>query len=97
MQCFEFIQTEAVSERLLSRTVIISLRDGDTPISNEQTLTFDSASSLLEDRKRKVLLTILSGNYDRNKDYYLVVRDAKTQVELQRETLKVDLSFSNDF
>jgi hypothetical protein len=52
---------------------------------------------LIDERKRSVLLTILSGNYDRNKDYYLVVRDAKTKVEILRETLKVDLSFSNDF
>jgi uncharacterized protein (TIGR02687 family) len=96
-QRFEFIQGEAISERILPRTVIISLRDGDVPISNEQTLTFDSSSNLIDERKRSVLLTILSGNYDRNKDYYLVVRDAKTKVEILRETLKVDLSFSNDF
>jgi uncharacterized protein (TIGR02687 family) len=96
-QRFEFIQGEAISERILPRTVIISLRDGDVPISNEQTLTFDSSSNLIDERKRSVLLTVLSGNYDRNKDYYLVVRDAKTKVEILRETLKVDLSFSNDF
>jgi uncharacterized protein (TIGR02687 family) len=97
MQRFEFIQNEAVSERMLPKTVIISLRDGDIPISNEQTITFDSTSSLIDDRKRTVLLTVISGEYDRNKDYYLVIRDAKTKVELRRETLKVDLSFSNDF
>ena len=97
MQRFEFIQNEAVSERILPRTVTISLRDGDTLISNEQTVTFDSTSSLIDDRKRTVLLTVLSGEYDRNKDYFLVVRDTKTKMELRREILKVDLSFSGDF
>jgi len=96
-QRFEFIQNEAVSERVLPRSVVVSLRDGDKPISNEQTVTFDSASQLLDERKRSVLLTVLSGSYDRNKDYFLVARDAATKVEVLRAPLKVDLAFSNDF
>jgi uncharacterized protein (TIGR02687 family) len=96
-QRFEFIQNEAVSERVLARSVVISLRDGEKPISNEQTLTFDSTSQLLDERKRSVLLTVLSGTYDRNKDYFLVARDAMTKVEVLRALLKVDLAFSNDF
>lgn len=96
-QRFEFIQNEAVSERVLARSVVISLRDGDKPISNEQTVTFDSTSQLLDERKRLVLLTVLSGSYDRNQDYFLIARDAVTQVEVLRVPLKVDLAFSNDF
>ena len=76
---------------------MVSLRDGDQSISDGQTVTFDSNSQLLEERKRSVLLTVLSGSYDRNKDYYLVVRDAATQVEVLRIPLKIDLAFSNDF
>jgi hypothetical protein len=96
-QRFEFIQNEAVSERVLPRALVISLRDGDQPISNEQTITFDSSSQLLDERKRSLLLTVLSGSYDRNKDYYLVARDAATKVEVLRAPVKVDLAFSNDF
>lgn len=96
-QRFEFIQNEAVSERVLPRTLVICLRDGDQPISNEQTVTFDSHSPLLDERKRSVLLTVLSGSYDRNKEYFLVARDATTKVEVLRVPLKVDLAFSNDF
>jgi uncharacterized protein (TIGR02687 family) len=96
-QRFEFIQNEAVSERILPRSLVVSLRDGDQSISDGQTVTFDSSSQLLEERKRSVLLTVLSGSYDRNKDYYLVARDAATQVEVLRVPLKVDLAFSNDF
>jgi hypothetical protein len=43
------------------------------------------------------MLTVLSGAYDRNKDYFLVARDATTKVEVLRVPLKVDLAFSNDF
>ena len=96
-QRFEFIQNEAVSERTLPRSLVVSLRDGDQSISDGQTITFDSSSQLLEERKRSVLLTVLSGSYDRNKDYYLVARDAATQVEVLRVPLTVDLAFSNDF
>lgn len=96
-QRFEFIQNEAVSEKMLARSFVISVRDGDKSISDEQTITFDSTSQLLDERKRSILLTVLSGSYDRNKDYYLIARDAATKVEALRVPLKVDLAFSNDF
>lgn len=96
-QRFEFIQTEAVSERVLPRTVQISIRDGETLISDEQSLTFDSDSQLMDKRKRTVMLTVRSGSYDRNKDYYLIARDAKTKVEVLRLPVRVDLAFANDF
>jgi uncharacterized protein (TIGR02687 family) len=96
-QRFELIQNEAVSERVLSVTLALSLRDGETLISDEQMVTFDSPSQLLDERKKSVILTIASGTYDRNKDYYLVVRDVKTKAEAWRVAVKVDLAFSNDF
>jgi hypothetical protein len=96
-QRFEFIQTEAVSERVLPRTVVLALRDGDRLISNEQTLTFDSASQLLDERKRSVFLTVLAGSYDKTRDYWLTARDAQTKVEVLRMPVRVDLAFTNDF
>jgi hypothetical protein len=96
-QRFEFIQTEPVSDKVLPRTVLISLRDKDQPVSNEQTLTFDSASTLMDERKRSVILAILAGGYDRTRDYHLVCRDATTQVEVLRIPYRIDLAFSNDF
>ena len=96
-QRFEFIQTEPVSERVLARTVLVSLRDGDTLISDEHSVTFDSASGLMDERKRSIILTIKSGQYDKAKDYFLIARDAQTKVEVIRIALKVDLAFANDF
>jgi hypothetical protein len=43
-QRFEFIQTEPVSARVLARSVLVSLRDGETMISDEHSVTFDSSS-----------------------------------------------------
>ena len=96
-QRFEFIQTEPVSERVLARTVLISLRDGEIPISDETTVTFDSTSHLMDERKRSVMLTVKSGSYDKTRDYFLIARDAQTQVEALRIPVKVDLAFTNDF
>lgn len=96
-QRFEFIQTDAVSERVLARTVVVSLRDGETLISDEQTVTFDSDSQLLDERKRSVFLNVLSGNYDSYKRYDLVMRDAVTKVEVLRQQVQIDLAFGNDF
>lgn len=96
-QRFEFIQTDAVSARVLARTVVVSLRDGERLISDQQTLTFDSSSQLLDERKRSVFLTILSGNYESHKRYDLVMRDAVTKVEVLRHPVQIDLAFGNDF
>ncbi|MEI8327058.1 MAG: BREX-1 system phosphatase PglZ type A, partial [Betaproteobacteria bacterium] len=96
-QRFEFIQTDSVSERVLARSVVVSLRDGETPISNEQSITFDSTSQLLDERKRSILLTVLAGSHDPHKRYDLVMRDAVTKVEVLRHPVRVDLAFGNDF
>jgi len=94
---FEFIQTEAVAEKVLPLSVVISLRDGENLISNEQTVTFNSSSTSLDERKKSVILTVKSGDFDTKKDYYLVVRDADSKVELHRISLKIDLALANDF
>jgi uncharacterized protein (TIGR02687 family) len=96
-QRFEFIQTDAVSERVLARSVVVSLRDGDKPISDEQSLTFDSTSQLLDERKRSVFLTVQAGTHDPHRRYDLVMRDAVTKVEVLRLPIRVDLAFGSDF
>jgi hypothetical protein len=96
-QRFEFIQTEPVSERVLARSVLVSLRDGEAMISDEQSVTFDSSSGLMDERKRSVILTIKSGQYDKSNDHFLIARDSQTRVEVMRIPLKVDLAFANDF
>jgi len=99
-QRFEFIQTDAVSERVLPRTVTVSLRDsqaGDKSISDVQTITFESTSHMMDERKRSILLTVSAGSHDPGKRYYLVMRDAVTNIEVLRLPIKVDLAFGNDF
>ncbi len=97
IQKFELIQTEKVSDRMTPRTLVVSLRDCDTVISNEETVTFDSASDSMEERKRTVKLMLKKGSYDNKKEYALVLRDPETQIEFERVPMTIDLAFINDF
>ncbi len=96
-QRFEFLQSEAVTERVLPRTVQISLRDGPDLISDEAVLTLNSTSTSMNDWKHSAILTIRSGSYDRQRDYHLVARDVQSKVEVLRMPVRIDLAFSNDF
>ena len=97
VQRFEFIQTEPVSDRVQPRILLISLRKGGELISNEETITFDSASQSLEDRKQVSQLVIKTGQYDKTFEYALVLRDADTKIEYERYPITIDLAFTNDF
>jgi len=94
---FEFIQTDAVSQRMKSRTLKISLRDGNDLISSEETVTFDSSSSSMDERKKTVKLPLKSGPFDNKKEYSLVLRNAEDETEYERLPLMIDIAFANDF
>jgi len=94
---FEFIQTEPVSERVKPVTLRISLRDGNELVSDEARVTFESASSSLDERKTIVTLTLKGMTYDPRKAYSLVLRDAENDTECERIAFYVDLAFARDF
>lgn len=94
---FEFIQTEAVSERVKLRILNISIRDGENIVSNEETVAFDSSSASMDERKKSVKLMLKANQYDNKKEYYLVLRDADSEVEYGRIPVYIDLAFINDF
>lgn len=98
-QRFEFIQSEPVSEYVKPLTLKIAMRDVASlaDISNEVTLTFDSQSPLMDERKKIARLTLKQGQYDKNHPYELVMRDAVTNIEYAKIPMTVDLAFGNDF
>jgi uncharacterized protein (TIGR02687 family) len=97
MQRFEFIQNDAVSDRVQARTLLVSIREGSEPISNEVALTFASDSDRMEDRKQTARLMLKAGQHDKNKQYALVMVDAESKAEVDRIAFSIDLAFSNDF
>jgi uncharacterized protein (TIGR02687 family) len=93
---YKFIQTDPVSDRMKALTLKISLRDGNDLISNEETVTFDSASASLDERQKSVKLSLKSGTYDNKKEYFLVLRNMD-ETEYERMPLNIDIAFTNDF
>ncbi|MBI9018593.1 MAG: BREX-1 system phosphatase PglZ type A [Phycisphaerae bacterium] len=94
---FELLQTEAVSERVKPITLKVAVFDEDNEITNIESISFDSSSDNMAERTRWATLTLKNSQYDKNKVYYLVLRDSEDNTEKQRVEVKVDRAFINDF
>ena len=94
---FEFIQTDAVSERMRPLILTVSLRDGNEVISNEEVVTFDSSSASMDERKKSVKLILKGMKFDNKKEYYLVLRNQEDDIEYERIPIHIDLAFTKDF
>jgi uncharacterized protein (TIGR02687 family) len=94
---FELLQTEAVSDRIKGITLKVAIYDEDEPVTNIETLTFDSASENMSERKKWVMLVLLDRQYDKRKPYRLVLREAETGIEQQSVEVTIDRAFTEDF
>jgi uncharacterized protein (TIGR02687 family) len=94
---FQLIQTEPVGERVKPITLKIGLYDGDEPVTNLETLTFDSPSADMNQWQKAVSLTLEGRRFDSKRVYQLILRDSETGVEEARFDVTIDLAFSNDF
>ena len=94
---FELIQTEAVSERRKPITLRAAVYDGAVPVTSVATVTCDSSSGSIDERKKTIRLELRSGTYDKNKPYRLVLRDAESDAEVQSVPVVIDRSFDDDF
>lgn len=94
---FNLIQTAAVSDRVKAVTLKVGVYEGDTPVTNVETVTFDNISRDMNEWKRSVRLTLQSRSFNSANEYRLILRDAETGVEAGRYNLTIDLAFNNDF
>lgn len=94
---FEFMQTEAVSELKLPVTVAIAIYDGGNIVSSEEVITFDATSNDMNERRKSARLSLLGGDFDRKKDYFLVLSDKDFNTELGRYKVTIDLAYTDDF
>ncbi|MFH4094705.1 BREX-1 system phosphatase PglZ type A, partial [Acinetobacter baumannii] len=88
--------TEAVSELVMPVTLSIAIYDGDLKVSSEETLTFDSSTDSVADRVKQVRLSLSGTDFDRKKDYFLVLKDKDLNIEMQRYKVTIDLAFTDD-
>lgn len=94
---FEFIQMEPVTERVKALTLKVAVYEGDEPITNIEQVTFDSASSNMDERKKSIYLVLRDHQYTKKTTGHLVLRDADTGIELQRVEVIIDRAFADDF
>ena len=93
---FELIQMEPVGERVKPVTLKIAVYEGNDAVTNIETMTFDSTSDKLDDRKRWVSLVLQNRQYNKVISYKLVLVDIETGVE-QITPVTIDRAFSDDF
>ena len=66
-------------------------------MTNIETVTFDSASENMDERKKWVTLVLQDRQYDKKTPYRLVLRDAETGIEQQSVEVIIDRAFTDDF
>ncbi len=94
---FELIQTEAASDRIRPVTLRVAIYDGAEPITNIETVTFDSKSESMDDRRKWVTLTLKDRQYDRRAAYRLILRDSETGMDTETIDVSIDRAIYDDF
>jgi hypothetical protein len=94
---FELIQTEAVGSQREPITLRAAVYAGARAVTSIETVTFDSTSDSLDDRKKSIRVMLQGGTFDKRTEYRLVLRDAATDAEIQSIPVVIDRSFDDDF
>ena len=94
---FQLIQMEPVSDRVKPITLKVAVYEGEEPVTNIETVTFDSTSGNMDERKKWVTLVLQDRQYDKKTPYRLVLRDAETGIEQQSVEVIIDRAFTDDF
>lgn len=97
IQNFDFLQTDAVDEQTLAMTASVGIYDGHTLVSSEEVITFDSESDSMNDRVKRARLSLQGSDFDRNNDYFLIIKDKDLDTEIDRYKVTIDLAFTDDF
>lgn len=94
----EFFQTEKVEDKVIPRTVVIYMTDSEgNVLSNEETIIGDRPFDNPADRTFKLRFVLKSISYDRNKTYYLLVKDTETGVAVEKVPFSINLGIVSDF
>lgn len=94
---FQLIQMEAVSDRVKPITLRVAVYEGEEPVTDIQSVKFESSSGNLDERKKWVSLVLKERQYNKKTPYRLVLRDAETGIEQQSVEVIIDRAFTDDF
>jgi uncharacterized protein (TIGR02687 family) len=94
----EFFQTEKVEDKMIPRTVAIYMSDDEgNTLSNEETVIGDRTSEDPAERTFKLRFILKNMAYDRNKTYYLVIKDNETSLIVEKIPFSINLGIISDF
>ena len=94
----DFIQTEAVSDVVKEASYrIFFVSDSGEKISSENLFIADKKDSDAAKRIFRLRFSFKNQKYDRNHRYYLIAIDDKTNLEVLRREVIMDLAFADDF
>jgi uncharacterized protein (TIGR02687 family) len=94
---FQLLQMEAISDRVKSVTLRIAVYEGAAPVTNVESITFDSTSPNMDERRTWVSLVLQDRKYDKKTPYRLALTDAETGIEQQSVPVVIDRAISDDF
>jgi len=97
IQRFDLMQTEAVSDQVLPVTISVAIYKDAEKVSSEEMVTFDSTSDSMTERVKQVRLSLSGKDFDRKRDYFLVLKDKDLNTEIERYRVVIDLAFTDDF
>jgi len=97
IQRFDLMQTEPVRDQVMPVTIAVAIYEGDEKVSSEEVVTFDSASDSMTERVKQVRLSLSGKDFDRKRDYFLVLKDKDLNTEIERYRVVIDLAFTDDF
>lgn len=94
----DFMQIDPVSDTVKAANYKIYFISKDNEkISNENIFIADKRDSDPQNRIQRMNFIFKSQKYDKTKPYYLVIVNAETNIETFRQSIIMDLAFSDDF
>src|SRR5699024_10143796 len=94
----QFFQSEKVENKNIARTVNIYMEDENgIIISNIETIIANKMNENSEERMFSKQFALKTMEFDRNKDYYLVIKDTETDQYTAKIPFIINLGIVNDF
>lgn len=94
----QFFQSEKVKNKNVPRTVNIYMEDDSgNVISNIETIIANKTNDNSEERMFSKQFALESMEFDRNRDYFLVIKDTETDQYMGKIPFKINLGIVNEF
>ena len=95
-----FFQVDKISDKIYPIKLKVAFWDLEgtgEKVSNEQVCIIDKNSDIADERIIDLHFTLKEKNFDKDRDYYLILSDKKTGLEHMKISFKIDILIENLF